>query len=80
MKRSAFAGGVARQPVANFPAAEQQLRKPPLEVMQSILCSVAGKLVVLEAMRWVQKQMEGRDQRWHGLLRKGTAQSLTGGR
>ena len=52
----------------------------PLEIMQSAFVSTASKIVILETMRWVQRQGETEESRWHGLLRKGMAKAVTGGR
>ena len=54
--------------------------RSPLHVLQSVLTSAASKLVILEGMRWLQQAVDGRDQRWHGLLRKSVAKHVAGGR
>lgn len=54
--------------------------RSPLEVLQSVLSSAASKLVILEGMRWLQQEMDGKEQRWHGLLKKSVAQQVAGGR
>lgn len=49
-----------------------------LDVMDSVLSSVATKLVILEATRWVQNEVDNSEQRWFGLLRKQLAHHVKG--
>ena len=52
----------------------------PLHLMQQVLRSAAHRLIVLEAMRWAQKQVLDVSQRWHGLIKREKGQLLLGGR